>query len=436
MLPMGRRLPLLKKFFLFYFILFIFLLLIAFHLQFTKIQILPSFLLTILSSEVLTILIMVYAKKIINLGLVTRLRSIDMNWKEIAAHPDINVSRDCLLKWRKEVNFAEPKTIISNEQLDEVVQSHVLGQPRRGEVTVAAHISHSGYKVPRMQLRECIRRVDPEGVEERSRKKIKRAVYHSDGPHHVWHIDGNHKLIKWGIVIHGGIDGCSRSIIFLQASDNNLSTTVFDAFMGGVSRFQLPKRVRGDGGGENVLVAAHMIQNRGTNCGAFIAGSSKHNTRIERLWRDLRQHTIQAYIDLFRNFEASGMCLNNILDIYTLQYMFLPRINADLQSFSTMWNNHKISTEFNRTPLQLLEYFYADSVAEPLLARDVDGDGVVEEPIVHSVECNSIECPLSADQLLEFHERVHPLTLEDTFDTLGTFYRQGVNIISDIFHRV
>ena len=126
--------------------------LIVFHLQFTKIQILPSFLLTILSSEVLTILIMVYAKKIINLGLVTRLRSIDMNWKEIAAHPDINVSRDCLLKWRKEVNFAEPKTIITNEQLDEVVQSH-----SREEVTVAAHISHSGYKFPRMQLRECIR---------------------------------------------------------------------------------------------------------------------------------------------------------------------------------------------------------------------------------------------------------------------------------------
>ncbi len=43
------------------------------------------------------------------------------------------------------------------------------------------YISHSGYKVPRMQLRECVRRVDPEGVEERSRKQIKRAVYHSDG---------------------------------------------------------------------------------------------------------------------------------------------------------------------------------------------------------------------------------------------------------------
>eukprot|EP01035_Chromulina_nebulosa_P040555 gene40555-54843_t len=107
-----------------------------------------------------------------------------MKWKEIAAHPEINVHRNCLLKWRKEVNFVEPKTIISNENLDEVVHSHVIGQPRRGEVTVAAHISCLGLKVSRKQLRECIHRVDPEGVESRCRKLIKRAVYHSDGPHY------------------------------------------------------------------------------------------------------------------------------------------------------------------------------------------------------------------------------------------------------------
>ena len=55
---------------------------------------------------------MVNVNKIIDLDLVTRLRSIDMKWKEIAAHPEINVHRNCLLKWRKEVNFVEPKTLI------------------------------------------------------------------------------------------------------------------------------------------------------------------------------------------------------------------------------------------------------------------------------------------------------------------------------------
>ena len=69
------------------------------------------------------------------------------------------------------------------------------------------------------QQRDSIHRVDPEGVEERSRKRIKRAVYHSDGPHYCWHIDGNHKLIRWGIVIYGCIDGCTRNVIYLAVID-------------------------------------------------------------------------------------------------------------------------------------------------------------------------------------------------------------------------
>ena len=27
------------------------------------------------------------------------------------------------------------------------------------------------------------------------------------------HLDGNHKLISWRIVIHGGIDGFSRAVV-------------------------------------------------------------------------------------------------------------------------------------------------------------------------------------------------------------------------------
>ncbi len=26
----------------------------------------------------------------------------------------------------------------------------------------------------------------------------------------LWHIDGHHSLIRWGLVVHGGIDGFSR----------------------------------------------------------------------------------------------------------------------------------------------------------------------------------------------------------------------------------
>lgn len=39
--------------------------------------------------------------------------------------------------------------------------------------------------------------------------------------------DGNHKLIRWRMVVHGGIDGYTRMIIYLGCSTNNQATTVY-----------------------------------------------------------------------------------------------------------------------------------------------------------------------------------------------------------------
>ncbi|KAI6114827.1 hypothetical protein EDD16DRAFT_1483344, partial [Pisolithus croceorrhizus] len=36
--------------------------------------------------------------------------------------------------------------------------------------------------------------------------------YYVKWPNAVWHINGHHKLIRWGIVIHGFIDGFCRTV--------------------------------------------------------------------------------------------------------------------------------------------------------------------------------------------------------------------------------
>jgi hypothetical protein len=89
-----------------------------------------------------------------------------------------------------------------------------------------------------------------------------------------------HHFYRWRLVIHGGIDGYSRLPVFLNVGNNNRAETVLRAFLGAVQLFGLPKRVRSDKGGENVLVAQYMVEHQSSINRPFIAGRSVHNQRF------------------------------------------------------------------------------------------------------------------------------------------------------------
>ena len=111
--------------------------------------------------------------------------------------------------------------------------------------------------------------------------------------------------------------------------------------------------VRTDLGGENVEIWRFMVEQR-VSTAAVITGSSTHNERIERLWRDVHRCVAVLFHDTFYSLEHEDKLdpLNEI-DLYCLHYVYLPRINSALQSFIESWNNHSISTEHNLTPNQL-----------------------------------------------------------------------------------
>ena len=245
---------------------------------------------------------------------------------------------------------------MSDGDLDEVTAAYVARFPMAGAKSFCGFLRSQGIKVQRQRVRDSMARVDPTGVQGRLKRSIHRRVYSVEMPNSIWHIDGYHKLIRWQILIHGGIDGYSRLPVYIAASNNNRSDTVLKAFLGAVTSFGLPSRVRADKGTENVLVSLFMLchPSRGPGRRSFIAGRSVHNQCIERFWRDLFAGCIVFFYDVFRQLEEGGdLDPDNMVDIFCLHFCFLPIINHHLRIFFEYWSNHKMRTCGNRSPLQL-----------------------------------------------------------------------------------
>ncbi|XP_044174182.1 uncharacterized protein LOC122957830 [Acropora millepora] len=116
--------------------------------------------------------------------------------------PDIakalGVSVSTIKRRLREFNISSRATLteISDHDLDSVVRSIHTEFPNAGYRRVLSQLILRGIKVPQRRVRESMQRTDADGVAFRWLSITPRAVYCVSGPLALWHIDGNHKLIR------------------------------------------------------------------------------------------------------------------------------------------------------------------------------------------------------------------------------------------------
>ena len=145
-----------------------------------------------------------------------------------------------------------------------------------------------GLYIPSEEMASILRRLDPVGVAERKRHKLKRRKYNSPGPNYCWHVDGNDKLkplaSQFMVLLMATVAGYC---VFMLTPNNDpkIMARYFVDYVEEVGG--CPSLVRTNCGTENVLIAGVQSFLR-ADCNGDLAGEKAHcygpstgNQRIE-----------------------------------------------------------------------------------------------------------------------------------------------------------
>lgn len=150
---------------------------------------------------------------------------IDSDWLEDALSPRrkitfkrlavaLGMHRNTLQRHLKKHNVHQRFSAIRNADLDILVKTFKIHKPDSGLRYLVGFLRSHSVRVPRHRMRSSMHRVDVVGQMLRRRKVIQRRKYAVPRSNHLWHLDGHHKLILWGISMDLSTGIVERNVIF------------------------------------------------------------------------------------------------------------------------------------------------------------------------------------------------------------------------------
>ncbi|XP_077977447.1 uncharacterized protein LOC144433008 [Glandiceps talaboti] len=171
-----------------------------------------------------------------------------------------------------------PKALSEIEDIASAVQMELTngsGSTVGANEMVAILRTKYNLKVTRAIVRQIVKILDPEGVQQRHLHRLIRREYICKGPNYVWHYDGYDKLVPYGLAIHGCIDGFSRKVIWLKVCASNRDPKKVAAFyVDAIKKHKgCPRIVRADHGTETGVIMTIQALLRANGDDAFADNS-------------------------------------------------------------------------------------------------------------------------------------------------------------------
>lgn len=162
---------------------------------------------------------------------------------------------------------------------------------------------------------------------------------------------------------------------------------------------------------------------------------------MERAWLDVNLKVSLTYKSYFEYLEIQeGINFENANIKFIIHYLFLSRINEDLDRFTSAWNSHRLSTENNRTPHEILYINRAlgstvlplDEVLQNNNNVEANNDDLWNDNLIPSVIVEPTICSLNEQNYNIFKDQIFPLTLNNNLNSVLPIINNAIVVMNEL----